>query len=458
MILMARQMKDCGVEWIGSIPNSWNIVKLGAFISRVESGVSVNAGVTPAGDGELGVLKTSCVSTGKFNPDENKAVNKDEVGRVGCPVQAGCLIVSRMNTPELVGACGYVEQSYPNIYLPDRLWQIHVNSGYSAKFAYYYLISSLARSFYASIAVGTSSSMQNISQKEFSSMRCTCPPYVEQEKIATFLDTKCSEIDKVVEQTRATIEEYKKLKQVIITEAVTKGVRGPRRMKPSGVEWIGDIPVGWDTSKAGRFIASTQNGLTRRDLSESSGDIVLKLRNITPEGTIDYSAVTRVKLSDAEKNAYTLEKGDFLFVRVNGSKSLVGKSAIYDGCDEVVAYNDHIIRVRLETNYSRPYFKWFLLSTPGKTEIDMRTSTSAGQFTISGQELRNIRLCVPSEEEQHEIATYLDTKCAEIDRIIEKKEQLIEELGSYKKSLIYEYVTGKKEVKTNMEQKVPYSN
>ena len=439
-------MKDSGVEWIGEIPDTWSLSRVGSYISLVESGVSVNAGINPAGEGELGVLKTSCVSTGKFNPDENKAVNKDEVGRVGCPVRAGCLIVSRMNTPELVGACGYVEQSYPNIYLPDRLWQIHVNPGYSAKFAYYYLTSSLARSFYASIAVGTSSSMQNISQKEFSSMRCTCPPYVEQERIAIFLDAKCAEIDKVVEQTRATIEKYKKLKQAIITDAVTKGVRGPRPMKPSGVEWIGDIPVGWYTSKAGRFIASTQNGLTRRDLSESSGDIVLKLRNITPDGTIDYSAVTRVKLSDAEKTAYTLEKGDFLFVRVNGSKSLVGKSAIFDGSDEDVAYNDHIIRVRLETNYFRAYFKWFLLSTPGKTEIDMRTSTSAGQFTISGQELRNIRLCVPSEEEQKEIAAYLDTKCAEIDRIIEKKEQLIEELGSYKKSLIYEYVTGKKEV------------
>ena len=279
-----------------------------------------------------------------------------------------------------------------------------------------------------------------------------------QNLISSYLDTKCAELDKVVEQTRATIEEYKKLKQAIITEAVTKGVRGPRSLKPSGVEWIGDIPVGWYTSKAGRFIASTQNGLTRRDLSESSGDIVLKLRNITPDGTIDYSAVTRVKLSDAEKTAYTLEKGDFLFVRVNGSKSLVGKSAIFDGSDEDVAYNDHIIRVRLETNYSRAYFKWFLLSTPGKTEIDMRTSTSAGQFTISGQELRNIRLCVPSVEEQQEIATYLDAKCAEIDRIIQKKEQLIEELGSYKKSLIYEYVTGKKEVKTNMELKVPRSN
>lgn len=432
---MARQMKDSGVEWIGEMPEAWEVINPKALFRLRKEKAAL-------GQRQL----TSSQQYGIVYQDEYmkltgaKVVTVEKDFEILKQVESGDFVISMRSFQggiEYSPYSGSISSAYVML-IPNK------NCVYSPFYKWLLKSSEYIR------ALQSTSNMvrdgQAMRYSNFAQVRLIVLPMEEQRRIANYLDSKCAEIDKVVEQTRATIEKYKKLKQAIITDAVTKGVRGPRPMKPSGVEWIGDIPVGWYTSKAGRFIASTQNGLTRRDLSESSGDIVLKLRNITPDGTIDYSAVTRVKLSDAEKTAYTLEKGDFLFVRVNGSKSLVGKSAIFDGSDEDVAYNDHIIRVRLETNYSRAYFKWFLLSTPGKTEIDMRTSTSAGQFTISGQELRNIRLCVPSEEEQKEIAAYLDTKCAEIDRIIEKKEQLIEELGSYKKSLIYEYVTGKKEV------------
>lgn len=428
-------MKDSGVEWIGEMPEAWEVINPKALFRLRKEKAAL-------GQRQL----TSSQQYGIVYQDEYmkltgaKVVTVEKDFEILKQVESGDFVISMRSFQggiEYSPYSGSISSAYVML-IPNK------NCVYSPFYKWLLKSSEYIR------ALQSTSNMvrdgQAMRYSNFAQVRLIVLPMEEQRRIANYLDSKCAEIDKVVEQTRATIEKYKKLKQAIITDAVTKGVRGPRPMKPSGVEWIGDIPVGWYTSKAGRFIASTQNGLTRRDLSESSGDIVLKLRNITPDGTIDYSAVTRVKLSDAEKTAYTLEKGDFLFVRVNGSKSLVGKSAIFDGSDEDVAYNDHIIRVRLETNYSRAYFKWFLLSTPGKTEIDMRTSTSAGQFTISGQELRNIRLCVPSEEEQKEIAAYLDTKCAEIDRIIEKKEQLIEELGSYKKSLIYEYVTGKKEV------------
>lgn len=432
---MARQMKDSGVEWMGEIPKEWNIIPAKRMFR--------NTGETKKDDD---VQLTASQQYGIISQSDYMSLTGSRVVLATQDLEKWKHVEPLDFIISLRSFQGGLEMSEVTGCIT---WHYVVlrscHDGINVRF-YKWLFKS---SEYITALQRTCNYIrdgQDIRYSNFEQVPLFLPKKEEQEKIANILDTKCAEIDKVVEHTRATIEEYKKLKQAIITEAVTKGVRGPRPMKPSGVEWIGDIPVGWYTSKAGRFIASTQNGLTRRDLSESSGDIVLKLRNITPDGTIDYSAVTRVKLSDAEKTAYTLEKGDFLFVRVNGSKSLVGKSAIFDGSDEDVAYNDHIIRVRLETNYSRAYFKWFLLSTSGKTEIDMRTSTSAGQFTISGQELRNIRLCVPSEEEQQEIAAYLDTKCAEIDRIIEKKEQLIEELGSYKKSLIYEYVTGKKEV------------
>lgn len=276
----------------------------------------------------------------------------------------------------------------------------------------------------------------------------TCYPCskLEQTQISNYLNAKCAEIDIMLSKTRSSIEDYKKLKQAVITQAVTKGVRGEREMKDSGVEWIGKIPKEWDIIKSSRIIKTTQNGLSRRDLEKSEGQIILKLKNITSDGKIDYSFLNRITLSQNELNTYALTTGDFLFVRVNGSKSLVGKCAIFEAISEIVAYNDHIIRVKLSNQCYNFFFLWYLYSCCGKAEIDLHTSTAAGQYTISGDGLRDITLVFPPIDEQKEIADYLDAKCAEIDKLIAKKEQLVKELESYKKSLIYEVVTGKREV------------
>lgn len=272
------------------------------------------------------------------------------------------------------------------------------------------------------------------------------PPLPDQHRIAAFLDHKCAEIDSVIADTQKTIEEYKALKQSIITEAVTKGVRGERKMKDSGIEWIGDVPEEWKVIKCSRIISGTQNGLTRRDTEKSEGDIVLKLKNIDSNGYIDYSEVNRISLTAKEIETYKLQEGDFLFVRVNGSKSLVGKCAIYHDVGSIVAYNDHIIRVQLNELCSREYFKLYLQSNCGKCEIDLHTSTSAGQFTISGEGLRDMVFVLPPMKEQVEIVEHVSFSLSQIDAIIIDKQQLLTELESYKKSVIYEYVTGKKEV------------
>ena len=130
------EYKDSGVAWFDKVPTHWEPSVLKRIVSRVESGVSVNAVDEPADANTFGVLKTSCVYGGQFDPRENKAVLPDEVDRVACPVIAGALIVSRMNTPALVGAAGLVLNSDENLYLPDRLWQVHF-SGAEPKFIHY---------------------------------------------------------------------------------------------------------------------------------------------------------------------------------------------------------------------------------------------------------------------------------------------------------------------------------
>lgn len=215
-------MRDSGIDWIGDIPEHWEAKKLKYIIDYIESGTSVNAGNVPAQTNEFGVLKTSAVSKYVFDATENKTVVSEEIDKVSCPVRKNTIIVSRMNTPELVGACGYVENDYNNIFLPDRLWQVHFVDTVYVKYIWYALRGSNIRNYYSSLSVGSSSSMQNISQSQFSNGSIPIPCDVDgQRAIVSYLDTKCSEIDALIALKQAKIEELKEYKKSVIYEYVT---------------------------------------------------------------------------------------------------------------------------------------------------------------------------------------------------------------------------------------------
>jgi type I restriction enzyme S subunit len=220
------EMKDSGVKWLGTVPQHWTVSRLKTVVAYIESGVSVNASQSAASEGKIGVLKTSSVSKYVFNPTENKEVNSDELNRVACQVRANTIIVSRMNTPELVGACGYVEKDYPLLFLPDRLWQVHFVDSVSAKYVYYYLCSNYIKNYYASLSSGTSSSMQNISQGQFLNAAVLLPERVEQEDVVEFLDKKCADIDTMILEKESLISDLESYKRSLIFEVVT----GKRRV------------------------------------------------------------------------------------------------------------------------------------------------------------------------------------------------------------------------------------
>lgn len=218
--------KRTTLKGIEKIPIEWEYRKLKFLIRYIESGVSVNAGNEPATELEYGVLKTSCVSKMIFLPSENKSVNKDEYDRVKCPVCGDTIIVSRMNTPDLVGACAYIEKNIDNIFLPDRLWQVHFNDNVNVKYIYYCLISPYIRNYYSSLSTGTSSSMQNISQGQFTNAIIPYPPLEEQKEIVDFLDKRTKEIDSLIAEKESLIKDLESYKKSLIYEVVT----GKRRV------------------------------------------------------------------------------------------------------------------------------------------------------------------------------------------------------------------------------------
>lgn len=220
------EYKKTTLEGIKKIPVAWEYRKLKFLIKYIESGVSVNAGNEPATELEYGVLKTSCVSKMVFIPSENKSVNKDEYARVKCHVCGNTIIVSRMNTPDLVGACAYIEKNINNLFLPDRLWQVHFNDDVNVKYVYYCLISPYIRNYYSSLSTGTSSSMQNISQGQFANAIITYPSLEEQKEIVEFLDKRTAEIDSLIAEKESLINDLEAYKKSLIYEVVT----GKRRV------------------------------------------------------------------------------------------------------------------------------------------------------------------------------------------------------------------------------------
>lgn len=434
---MARKMKDSGIEWIGEIPEGWEIHRIKTHFSII-SGSGFKPELQGQSTGDFPVCKASDISSsGHYLHTSANYITSDIVkSQHFSIIPKGSILFAkigeamRKNNRSLCSLDCCVDNNCQGL-VPKNI---------SSEFSYY-LFTCIDMTWFDN--AGT---IPCINNQKLYDCRFPFPSHDEQLLIANDLNLQCAKINEILSHIRSSIEEYKKLKQAVITQAVTKGVRGEREMKDSGFEWIGGIPKEWDIIKSSRIIKTTQNGLSRRDLEKSEGQIILKLKNITSDGKIDYSFLNRITLSQNELNTYALTTGDFLFVRVNGSKSLVGKCAIFEAISEIVAYNDHIIRVKLSNQCYNRFFLWYLYSCCGKAEIDLHTSTAAGQYTISGDGLRDITLVFPPIDEQKEIADYLDAKCAEIDRLIAKKEQLVKELESYKKSLIYEVVTGKREV------------
>lgn len=296
----------------------------------------------------------------------------------------------------------------------DNNCEALIPNNINTAFSYYTLLC------YDMSAFDNGGTIPSINNKKLLDSKFALPSFFEQERVACILDTKCAEIDKVVEQTRATIAEYKKLKQAIITEAVTKGVRGPRPMKSSGVEWIGDIPEEWK-KVALKYLCRMY-----------AGDSLSSL-DILPSG--DYP----VYGGNGLRGFYSSSNCNGPIILIGRQGALCGNVHLVDGDFWAT---EHAVITRFTPDIFMQYGYYLLVAM----NLGQYVSPSAAQPGLSVSKISSITATIPSISEQQEIATYLDTKCAEIDLIIEKKEQLIEELGSYKKSLIYEYVTGKKDV------------
>ena len=216
-------MKDSGVEWLGEVPAHWETLKLKHLIKALESGCSVNAADIPANYNEVGVLKTSCVYTRTFRSEENKTVIPEDLSRVKCPVREGAIIISRMNTPDLVGASALVKEDVSNIYLPDRLWQTIFDDAYELEpefLAHFMTIKGFITQI-SLAAEGASSSMQNIAKEDYLAINCVLPPVSEQKMIVDSINSNITQFELLIEKANQAVELMQERRTALISAAVT---------------------------------------------------------------------------------------------------------------------------------------------------------------------------------------------------------------------------------------------
>ena len=314
---------------------------------------------------------------------------------------------------------------------------IRNRSNFCPKYLYYYLHSfDIAKGFYG-MGAGV---RQGLNWDGVKWLKILAPSVSEQERIAAFLDAECAEIDAVLEKTRASIEEYKKLKQAVITQAVTKGIRGDRPMKDSGIEWIGEIPAEWDVLN---LVAHTSMLTPMRDRPENLDGSIPWVRIEDFEGKYIESSKAGLGVSMKtvkEMNLKVYPVGTILCT----SSCIMGKCAIVSR--ELVS-NQRFIGIIPDRTTDKTYLYYLMTSNAERMNF---LSTGALQANLSRSAFEHLKVQFPPYSEQQEIAAYLDDKCEKIDELILKKQQYLTEIENYKKSLIYEYVTGKKEVKTSV--------
>ena len=418
-----RKMKDSGIEWIGEIPEEWEVGQIGQLYSERRTKVS-DKDYPPLSVTMKGILPQLSTAAKTDAHDDRKLVCKGDFA-----------INSRSDRR---GSCGISEQD-GSISLINTVLQPRgeMNPGY---YNWLFHTSMFADEFYK-WGHGIVDDLWTTGWSDMKKIGVPVPSKCEQKQLAEHLNFECSNIDTILSKTRSSIEEYKKLKQAVITQAVTKGVRGEREMKDSGLAWIGEIPEEWNKCKLKNISIDIGDGLHGTPKFDDSGEVYFINGNNFSSEYVEPKFDTKKLCLEESLNYPKPELTEqTIMISLNGSYGkvclyryfpmLLGKSAGY---------------ITLLPSINRRYVRYYLSSTPAQTIMTLSLNGTTIP-NLSLNTLYNFPTILPSASEQAEIADYLDAKCAEVDGLIAKKEQLVKELESYKKSLIYEVVTGKREV------------
>ena len=427
-----REMKDSGIEWVGQIPKNWKVMANKYVMHKTKEIVPIYCGEDILSLTINGVVVRDLDAGGKM------PTSFDGYQRL----QPGNLLMCLFDydvTPRCIGLIkdnGITSPAYS---------QFIVDKGNHADYYYYYY---LMIDHSKALLHMAKNLRHSFTEEQLGMIYSPVPPVEEQQRIASFLDSKCAEIDALSADIQKEIETLQEFRKSVITEAVTKGLDPNVEMKDSGIEWFDEMPLSWESTRIGYecWIRARLGwkGL-KADEYVDEGYPFLSAFNISGNklvwDSLNYISEERY----FESPEIMLKEGDIILVKDGAG---IGKCARIDSLPHGPSTtNGSLAVITTHSKLDFRYLHYYLQSSIYQNYI-IRMMNGMGVPHLSQEELRRMIIPCPSISEQKHISDYLDTKCAEIDSIIADKQKQLETLAEYRKSLIYEYVTGKKEVPT----------
>ena len=441
-----REMKGSGIEWIGDIPADWEMRKIkqladpnveNSFVDGdwIESPYIVDSGIR--------YLTTGNIGDGVFKEQGNGYITLKTFEELACKYAfPGDLIISRLNAPygrSCILPSNYAEYvvAVDNVILrtqEDKRYICYV----SQCDGYKHTVEDDAK--------GTT--MKRISRTNLGNIVMPLPPIQQQHRIADYLDRKCSQIDAIIARQQEVIEKLKAYKLSVITEAVTKSLNPNVPMKDSGVEWIGEIPVHWTIGQLKHY-ASLRAGLTLGKKYPPNSKLVevpyLRVANVQGD-YVKLDDIADVSVLPEEIEKYSLHKNELLMTE-GGQRDKLGRGCIWNGEIQPCLHQNHVFAVTTDTSKLRiEFLNYVTSSNVARVYFDYTAKKTTNLASTNSTVILQFKLPIPPIKEQDSVVSYLETKCTEIDRCLSNTELIISKLQNYKKSLIYEVVTGKKEV------------
>lgn len=436
-----RKLKDSGVEWIGEIPTDWSI-------GRIKYNFYLKGRI-----GWQGLKADEFVDNGPFlvtgtdfengNVNWSKCYHISEERYMEAPeihVENGDLLVTKDGT---VGKVAYINNKPEKVSLNSHLLLIRPNSQlYYNKFLFWVIQSPIFDKYFSLSQNGTI--MASLSQEKINNFSFPLPGMETQQCIADYLDRKCSRIDAIIARQQEVIEKLKAYKLSVITEAVTKGLNPDVPMKGSGVEWIGEIPEHWENRKMISILSMRVVDGPHESPELYDKGIPYISATAIENGKINFDLMRGYiseEYCDICDLRYKPQLHDILVIKLGAS---TGQVAIVETTDRFNIWVP-LAAVRCNEN-ADPYFVYYAFQSDYFLKQMEMSWTYGTQQTLGVKSIERLRIMLPTLEDQKGIVSFLKSKCDSIDTAIENKKNLITKLTDYQKSLIYEVVTGKKEV------------
>ena len=431
-----REMKDSGIPWIGKIPKRWEIIKGKYILTYLQRPIlSTDKVITCFRDGEV-TLRSN-------RREEGFTISEKEIGYQG--IDVGDLVVHGMDG--FAGSIGISDSRGKASPVLNVL-----NSSQDKKFLMYYLRSMAYNNVFLALSMGIRVRSCDLNWNKLANLPYAIPPIQVQHRIADFLDAKCAKIDSIKKNVESEIEALKQYKQSVITEAVTKGLDKNVEMKDSEIPWVGKIPKGWKIGKIKYItdyslnypIGDGDHGLIKSSEYQMEGIPYIRVLNLTWGFGLDLKNI--VYISEKQNRSIQgsqLKPGDILIAKTGAT---IGKTAIVPATLPISNTTSHVGKISVSKEHCAMYFYYQMNSSIVQKQVYDISSMQSTRPELGIEGLKNLVIVIPPKLEQEKIPAYIQDKVTRINLIIKQKKGALTNLDSYKKSLIYEYVTGKKEV------------